>query len=155
MLPGLLSALSAAPATGRERHIWVKRAREDAKGEIQNAELPQKKLGSYRILLILLPHVCLEIPPQALKWGHTPPQPTKLRSLLILKRNPRNRAELADPWPLLADSRRFHRSRRSLLLLSGRLSLPANKLATRLSCHLSHFAPSWSNMTGASNTAHF
>lgn len=41
-LPGSLSAPSAALATGRERHIWVKRAREDAKGEIKNAELPQK-----------------------------------------------------------------------------------------------------------------
>lgn len=41
-LAGLLSALSAAPATGRERHIWVKRAGEGAKGDIKNAELPHK-----------------------------------------------------------------------------------------------------------------
>lgn len=154
MLPGLLSALSAAPATGRERHVWVKRAREDAKGRNSKCPASTEKLGSYHSLLILLPHMCLEIPPQPLKRRHTPPQPTKVGSLLIPKRNPRSRVELADPWPLLADSCRFHWSRR-LLLLSGRLSLPTNKLATRLSCHSSHFAPSWSNMTGASNTAHF
>lgn len=144
VLPGSLSTPSAAPATGRERHIWVKRAREDAKGEIKNAVLPQKKLGSYRNFLILLPHVCLEIPLQAPKWRDTPPQPTKQCTLLIPKRNPHKRAELADPWPPWTDSRRFHPSLCSLLL-SGRLFLPTNKLATRLSCHSSHFASPWSN----------
>lgn len=42
-LPGSMSCtLSAAPATDRERHSWEKIVREDAKGEIKNAELPQK-----------------------------------------------------------------------------------------------------------------
>lgn len=99
VLPGSLSVPSAALATGRERHIWVKRAREDAKGEIKNAELPPKKLGSYHNLLILLPHVCLEITLQVPKWRDSPPQPTKLCTLLILKRNSRKTAKLADPWP--------------------------------------------------------
>lgn len=42
-LPGWMSCgLSAAPATDREQHSWGRRAAEDAKGEIKNAELPQK-----------------------------------------------------------------------------------------------------------------
>lgn len=79
-LPGSMSsALLAALATEN----GTVGGRQQEKMPKEKTEMPSfhRKLGSYNVLLLMLPHVCLEVFLQDLKLRDTPPSPANLHTL--------------------------------------------------------------------------